>query len=89
MAKRKKIYQLPMKTLKPGDKGLAVFQLQDTLDHILKNRGKNRLTFKEPARYGVSTSTAVYAFCDMYGIRATFDFDISTRNKLREVLHAD
>lgn len=89
MAKRKKIYQLPMKTLKPGDKGLAVFQLQDALDHLLKNRGKNRLTFREPAIYGVSTSTAVYAFCDAQGIRCTFDFDMSTRNKMREVLNAD
>lgn len=87
MAKRKKIYQLPMKTLKPGDKGLGVMQLQDDLDHLLKNRGKNRLTLREHGFYGVATAAAVYAFCDLYKIRVTFDFDISTRNKMREVLH--
>lgn len=89
MAKRKKIYQLPMKTLKPGDKGLAVMQLQQTLDHILKYKGKNRLLLREPGFYGIGTSAAVYSFCDQNDIRCTFDFDISTRNKLREVLHAD
>ena len=87
MARRKKIYQLPMKTLKPGDKGLGVMQLQDDLDHLLKNRGKERLTIREHGFYGVGTATAVYAFCEIYNIRATFDFDISTRNKMREVLH--
>lgn len=88
MAKRKKIYQLPDAPLSPGDKGMHVDRLQEALDKVLKLRGKNRLRVREPGWYSIGTSTAVYRFRDEAGIRADFDFDTTTRNKLREALHA-
>ena len=87
MAKRKKIYQLPDAPLAPGDKGMHVDRLQEALDKVLKLRGKNRLRVREPGWYSIGTSTAVYRFRDEAGIRADFDFDALTRQKLREALH--
>ena len=87
MAKRKKIFQLPNAPLRRGDKGMHVDRLQEALDRVLKYKGKTQLQKTEKGWYGVRTAIAVYAFRDKMGIKADFDFDDQSREKLREVLN--
>ena len=67
MRKKKELF-IPAVTLKPGAMGLAVYNLQLCLDHILKEKGKRKLTDHEPGHYGPMTEQRVREFQSKYGL---------------------
>lgn len=80
---------LPDYPIRKGDRGLNVARLQACLDTIYKRKGKKKLESIEPSYMGLDTMELLYHFQTDKEIRATGEYDRLTRQKLREVIHAD
>lgn len=86
---RKSDLILPNYPIRKGDRGLDVSRLQACLDMLYKRKGKKKLEALEPAYMGSYTMELLYHFQTEKEIRATGEYDRITRQKLREVIHAD
>lgn len=88
MRKKKELF-IPAVTIKPGDSGLAVYNLQCCLDHILKEKGKRKLIDHEPGHFGPMTKARVREFQSKYGLFVNGVYSPCTRLRIKEVLNAD
>lgn len=85
----RKVYYIPDAPLMKGCRGMHVDRLQYALDGVFKYRGKNKISKIEPSYYGDETVSNIKTFQAAQGIKITGIYDHMTRQKLREVLHAD
>ena len=86
---RKRIQQeviIPDAPLKRGDRGMAVENLQRTLQSILKTKGKANPLNIEPGIYGPATEMMVRHFQGTYGLFPSGAYTELTRLRIKEVL---
>lgn len=88
MRKKKSLF-IPAVTIKPGAMGLAVYNLQLCLDHILKEKGKKKLTDHEPGHFGPMTENRLREFQSKYGLFVNGVYSPCTMLRIKEVLNAD
>ena len=87
--KAKDNFNIPDAPLNLSERGMQTERLQLCLDHILKYKGKNKLSCLEPAYFGPATFEAVKIFQEKAGIKISGNYDATTRQKLREAIDAD
>ena len=85
----KKDLIIPDATIRPGQMGYAVLNLQLILDDILKAKGRKNLTKLEPAHFGPHTEKDLRRFQAKYGLFVNGIYTPVTRLRIREVLNAD
>lgn len=88
MPKKRILQQIivPYAPLKRGDKGMAVENLQRTLQSILKTKGKANPLNTEPGIYGPATEMMVRRFQGNYGLFPSGTYTILTKMRIQEVL---
>ena len=87
---KKRILQkiiIPDAPLKRGNRGMAVENLQRTLQSILKTKGKANPLNTEPGIYGPATEMMVRHFQGTYGLFPSGAYTELTRLRIKEVLN--